>query len=487
MRCFPTKISGYFFTQIEAVQGHPRYRRAIRKGYDAARRFEQLIGSGGNKKTKVTVSPNGIVGGHPLGHHDWAIKRIAFFVETRFDFLTSLTPASIVSSTQWLHFAGPSSNAALQGLLTSGLRSVTILSGICLFSSKAMTTATKDVPIIDLQNGRCDSATLYELEYIARSAPAIADLAIASRPAAERTDYNNGDNAYQPPRICLDIPSFHYYQTIDDLLRSGRCGFAEALHWLCIIEQHHQQISHIFRGYLHVELLRREPSLKSCFISVTPGGERILSSIRGSLMKRTVLSVQQAIDDLGVHEPAWTRFMQFVPDAEKPKDFRSLGQMFYVYQVARHALGEESIQPELLISVEDSAERGVYSRAQKLLKRIRDSTCSASPVLLETYLCTRVFVDNNAHGSELYAHDPYPASVYERYNSESEKPLLGSSRTSLKRDCSSSQSDVSPDTDRTLLELDTLEVIERLYGERSATLLRELGAEVGLFDGLTQP
>ncbi|KAI4648540.1 uncharacterized protein J4E78_008603 [Alternaria triticimaculans] len=493
MRCFPTKINGYSSTQIEAVQGHPRYRRATRKGYDAARRFEQLIGSGGNKKNKVTISPNGIVGGHPLGHHDWATKRIAFFVETRFDFLTSLTPTSIVSSTQWLHFAGLSSNAALHGLLTSGLRSVTILSGICLFSSKVMTrtTVTKDVPIIDLQNGQCNGATLYELEYIARSAPAIADLAIASRPAAERTTHSNGDTTCQPSQICLDIPSFHYYQTIDDLLRSGRCTFAEALHWLYVIEQHHHQISHIFRGYLHVELMRRDPSIKAYAISVTPGGERILSSIRKSLMMRTLPSVQQAIDDLGVHEPAWTRFMQFVRDTEKPKDFRSLGQMFYVYQVVRHALGEasghEPTQPGLLISVEDSAERGVYSRAQKLLKRIRESTCSSSPVLLETYLCPRVFVDNNAHGSELYAHDPYPASVYERCNSESDKPLLGSSRSSLKRDCSSSQSDIVLEADPTLVELNNLDVIERLYGERSATLLRELGVEVGLFDGLTQP
>ncbi|KAI4680278.1 uncharacterized protein J4E84_007926 [Alternaria hordeiaustralica] len=492
MRCFPTKILGYFPAQVDGVRrdeipGHPRYKRAVRRGHETARGLGQLIGSAGNKKTKVTVTPNGIVGGYPLVYHEWATKRIAFFVETRFDFPSSLTPPSLVSSTQWLHFAGLSSKAALQGFLTSSLRSVTILSGICLFSGKAMTTATKDVPTINLQNEDCNGATLYELEYIARSAPAIADLAIASRPAAERTDHNDGDKVCQQPQICLDIPSFHYYQTIDDLLRSGRCSFAEALRWLCAIETHHHQISHIFRCYLRVELLRRDPSIKSCFISVTPGGERILSSIRESLVKRTLPSVRQAIDDLSVHEPAWTRFLQFVPDEEKPKDFRSLGQMFYVYQVVRHALGEESTQPDLLISVEDSAERGVYSRAQKLLKRIRESTCAATPVLLETYLCPRVFVDNNANGDELYSHDPYPGSVYEKYNSKDHGPVLGSSRTSPGLDCSSSRTDSALETDRTLLELDALEVIERLYGERSATLLRELGAEVGLFDVPMQP
>ncbi|KAI4604897.1 hypothetical protein J4E83_010945 [Alternaria metachromatica] len=483
MRCLPTKISGYFSTPVEGVRGdailgHPRYRRAVRRGHETARRFEQLIRSVGNKRAKITVSPIGIVGGYPQSYHEWATKRIAYFVETRFDFPTFLTPASIVSSMQWLHFAGPSSKAALQDLLTSGLRNVTILSGICLFSAKAMAMATKDVPIINLESGQCNGATLYELEYIARSAPAIADIAIASQPAAEQTAHINGHKAYQPLQICLDIPSFHYYQTVDDLLRSGRCEFAEALHWLRAIEEHHQQISHVFRGYLHVELLRRDPSIKPCAISVTPGGERILTTIRKSLMMRTLPSVQNAIDDLSAHEPAWTRFMQFVPDAEKPKDFRALGQMFYVYQVVRHALGEESAQSDLLISVEDSAERGVYSRAQKLLKRIRESTCAPSPVLLETYLCPRVFVDNNAHGSELYAHDPYPASVYEKCNSDRDKPLPGSSGTPSNRDCSSSRSDVAPDKDGTLLELDSLKVIERLYGERSAALLRELGKEL---------
>ncbi|KAI4605132.1 hypothetical protein J4E80_010717 [Alternaria sp. BMP 0032] len=492
MRCFPTKINGYFATQVDSIRGdgileHPRYKRAVRKGHETARRFEQLIGSVSNKKTKIIVSPNGIVGGYPQSYHDWATKRIAFFVETRFDFPNSPTPASIVSSAQWLHFAETSSKAALQGLLASGLRSVTILSGICLFSAKAMTAATKDVPILELQNGQCNGATLYELEYIARSATAIADLAIASRSPAERTDHRDGDKARQPPQICLDIPSFHYYQTIDDLLRSARCSFTEALHWLRTIETHHQQISHMFRGYLHVELLRREPSIKPCAISVTPRGERIFSSIRDSLMKRTLPSVQQVIDDLHVHEPAWTRFMQFVPDTEKPKDFRSLGQMFYVYQVVRHALGEEPTQPGLLISVEDSAERGVYSRAQKLLKRIRESTCATTPVLLETYLCPRVFVDNNANGAELYAHDPYPGSVYDAYDARSDTLILGNSRTHRKPHYSSRRSDVAPETDRMLLKLENLEVIEKLYGERSATLLRELGAEVGLFDVPMQP
>ncbi|KAI4923575.1 uncharacterized protein J4E92_007549 [Alternaria infectoria] len=482
MRCFPTKICGYFPTQVEGVQGHLRYRRAVRRGYETAERFEQLVGSIGNNRIKITVSPNGIVGGYPQAHHEWATNKIAFFVETRFDFPISITPTSIVSSTQWLQFAGPSPKAALQSLSTSGSRSVTILSGICLFSGKAMNTTTTDVPIINLESGQCNGATLYELEYIARSAPAIADLAIASRSAAQRTDHNDGDKVGQPPQICLDIPSFHYYQTIDDLLRSDRCEFTEALRWLGAIDEHHQQISHIFRGYLHVELLRRDPSLRSCAISVTPGGERILSTIRKSLMRRTLPSIQLAIDDLGVHEPAWSRFMQFVPDAEKPKDFRSLGQMFYVYQVVRHALSEESTQTDLLISVEDSAESGVYSRAQKLLKQIRESTCSKSPVLLETYLCPRVFVDNNANGAELYAHDPYPGSVYEECNARSDTPILNCSRRPIKPHCSSSQSDVALETDRALLKLDTLDVIAKLYGERSATPLRELCADVGLFD-----
>jgi hypothetical protein len=343
---------------------------------------------------------------------------------------------------------------------------------------------TQGEPTIGLQSLEYNRATLYELEYIARSAPAIADLAIASRPAVERADYDDGKQVYQAPQICLDVPSFHYYQHVDELLRSGRCGFDEALRSLRAIEKHHQQISHIFRGYLEDELLLRDPSAKACLISVTPGGAPILSSMCCSLQRRIHPSVEEAMDMLSVNEPAWTEFMQFVPAAEIPRDFRSLGYLFYVYQVVRHAFGNglkhEPTQPGLLISIDDSAERGVYSRAQKLLKGIRESKLSASPILLERYLCQRVFVDNNANGAELYFHDPHPGSVYEKYSSESEFLSSSSSNTSHGTDSSSSKGDIALETDPKPCKLDTLEVIEKLYGERSATLLRKLCSETGL-------
>jgi hypothetical protein len=190
------------------------------------------------------------------------------------------------------------------------------------------------------------------------------------------------------------------------------------------------------------------------------------------------------MDMLNVEEPAWTRFMQFVPDKERPKNFGSLGYLFHVYQVVRHAFGNgsehEPTQPGLLISIDDSAEWGVYSRAQKLLKGIRESTTSSSPVLLETYLCRRVFVGNNANGSELYFHDPYPRSVCECSNEESKSPSSRSPHTSLELDPSSNGGDIVLKTDPRLFELDPLNVIEKLYGERSATLLLKLCAETRL-------
>ena len=55
MRCFPTSISGYFATQVDGVLrdkilGHPRYKRAVRRGHETARRFQKLIGSVGKEE-----------------------------------------------------------------------------------------------------------------------------------------------------------------------------------------------------------------------------------------------------------------------------------------------------------------------------------------------------------------------------------------------------------------------------------------------------
>ena len=486
MQSFPTEIVGYFHVEVgafcgEGIQEHARYKKAVRRGYGMAKSFERLVGALGNKNTKIVISPNGLVGGCPRQYHAWATQRLAFFVKSTFEFPASLTQTNTVSSTQFLHFSDSLSQTAVQSFLdTAGPRHVTILSGICLSSSKTTTMAIKDESTGELQDSEYKRATLYELEYIARSVPAIADLAIAFRSSATSTDSDDCEKALQPAQICLDIPSFHYYQSFDDHLRSGCCGFDEVRQWLCAVEKHHDQISHVFRGYLRHELLRREPSAKASFISVTPGGQRVLSSIRESIESHTRPSVEKAVDILSMHEPAWARFMQFVPNKDRPHDFRSLGYLFYVYQVARHAFGggpEYKLErPGLLISVDDSAEQGIYSRAQKLLKKKREFTSSATPVLLETYLCPRVFVNHNASGSDLHSHDPYPGLLYERSHGSGNRSFSHTPNTSPKLHTSSSDGDLDPELDRR----GTWGVIDEVYGRRTATLLSDLCAQTGL-------
>lgn len=368
-----------------------------------AKSFERLIGSVGNRNIKTVVSPHGLVEGYPRQHHAWATERLAFFVETGFGFLASLTQRNTVSSTQFLQFPDSISQTALQSLLnTAGTRNVTIISGICWAPSKSTTTAIKNEPTGGLQGLKYKRATLYELDYIARSVPAIAYLAIAFGHVAASADRDDREIVHLPSHIYLDIPSFHYHQPIDDHLRSGRCGFDKVRQWLRAIETHHDQISHVFRGHLSHELQRREPSAKACSISVTPGGERVLASIRESIERNTRPSVEKAIDMVSMYELAWKRFMRFVPEKDRPHDFRSLGYLFYVYQMVRHAFcngsEDKSERPGLLISVDDSAEQEIYSQSQKLLKKIREYGSFALPVLLETYLSPRVFVNHNASG-----------------------------------------------------------------------------------------
>jgi hypothetical protein len=69
----------------------------------------------------------------------------------------------------------------------------------------------------------------------------------------------------------------------------------------------------------------------------------------------------------------------------------------------------QSNSRRLIINIDDSAERRIYSWSQEMLKKIRQSHCNMSnPTLVEVYLCRRVFVNGNKTRNRLYHQDPMP-------------------------------------------------------------------------------
>ncbi|MCJ1251488.1 hypothetical protein MMC30_008722 [Trapelia coarctata] len=187
----------------------------------------------------------------------------------------------------------------------------------------------------------------------------------------------------------------------------------------------------------------------------------------------------------------WRELYKLLPPKEKPQDFRALGYLFYVFQVVKPALMKSAIQSRrkstpvnitrstfnglsqpwscaeegsrprrFLISVDDGAERRIYSSAQKLLKKLRNSPDSKTyPNLVEMYLSRKVFINRNSAGSNLYLDDPTPESPatvrpYTRNDTNGGLPPLP--------------------------KLEPVDVVRHLYGSECASNLKRWFHEVGL-------
>ncbi|WAO93393.1 Hypothetical protein NCS54_01094000 [Fusarium falciforme] len=469
-------ISGFHYTRHEPSrphdgEGHPKYAKAVIRGSQVARKAAEIfndLGQGG--AASITITSSGLVGGPPCEGHALNVEGITFFVKTVFHFPSSLGKTGDKVSTQYLHFSSPTTQIVPQGLSDKrdkfGLQDLTIVSGVCLFSMKTILSSISKAQRIHVKKLQAGPA-LYEMEYIARSAPVIADLAaLLGANVRRKTHDDDLVVAHQGLNLRLDVPSFHYYQSVDDCLQSGSCTFQEALEWLNAVKKRHEQISHVFRGYINYELSKRCSSAEALNIKVSPGADLVCSIIRHSLEM----------------EPAWASFYRLVPEKERPHDFRSLGYLFYVFQVVRQALvGNEACghghgipskngdkPARLLISVDDGIERRVYSRAQKILKKMRASSEYPVPsTLLEVYLCRRVFIDGNEKGSNLYLDDPSPEPMGNTVNKSVYRTVDGYSDTFQ---CPHSKS----------LGMKSLAVVEKLYGVDTAAVLRQLCAEAGL-------
>ncbi|KAH8597687.1 hypothetical protein B0O99DRAFT_684403 [Bisporella sp. PMI_857] len=149
-------------------------------------------------------------------------------------------------------------------------------------------------------------------------------------------------------------------------------------------------------------------------IQVSPRDNLVSSSIREALLNGRRPSLGHVLQNLlDQGDRVWQDFYNLLLPKELPQNFRELGYLFYVFQIIRPALlgnlGGHPRPRRLLISVDDGAERRIYSRAQKLLKKIRQTPFSFSdPTLIEIYMSRSVFINKNQTGSNLYLHDPTP-------------------------------------------------------------------------------
>lgn len=461
-----------------------KYNKAVIKGRKVAVKVADLMNHGKTTyPVSLRVSGSGLVGGSPCEGHARLLEGITWFEKTQFDHKTLRTETNHPTTTHYLHFSTPLAQI-IPG--TEGrtqpmdiVQNITVISGMCLWTSKIIQSSIPRGQRIDIPRLQSAKVTLYEAEYLARAVPVIADLATVL----------SENNRYQqtPLSIRLDIPSFHYYHSLEERLRDGCCTFPEALQWMHAVQKRHHQLSRVFSRLVDHELCRRwgeTPHRRKLDIQVSRLAGLVYQLICDSLANGVLPDVDDTLRVLEAEDATWACFYALVPKNERATDFRGLSYLFYVYQVLRpgleepeHAaeMGHGDASTKLLISVDDAFERRIYSRSQKLLKKLRASlpASAAAPHLLEVYLCRRIFINSNEAGSNLYLDDPSP------------EPFLLRQRQGLAAEGKKQELVRAPGQDRhqwraETVKLDAFDVIVGLYGSYLAEVLKDLFAEVGL-------
>lgn len=496
-------------TDIRGVDS--RHTKAFSKGHKAAGQLADLFnnnknneGTGDPAPIPMRVTSSGLVKGSSADEEQGQNfhEAILWFEKTQFQFQAPTT-TGCWTSTHYLHFSNP-----LPPQNVSGIHDITLISGVCLFSRKLMSASIpKEGHSAHVQALEVPKPTLYEMEGIARAAPAIADMITMFDD--DGTDHSNGDSSLcrdgdgigsnRKLSLNLDVPSFHYYQAVDTRLRDGLCTFPEAIRWMDAVDKRHHQIICVFHRYIQHEIsrrprrrLRRQQQANSIQqITALPSVSLVCGIIRDSLQNERLPCLDHVLQMLTIHDPIWTGFYVLVPEKERPRDFRGLGYLFYVYQVVRPALvGQHNPSPQsqsqspsqsqsnpLIIGVDDIQERRIYIRAQKLLKQIRTRPeYSAKPHLLEMYTCKRVFINQNRDreqgNASLYCQDPSPGGM-----SLKERSLCRSNSTNGNgpghgHDCKNGGGEITV--------LNTFDVISELFGCHAGAVLKGLCVDVGL-------
>lgn len=306
---------------------------------------------------------------------------------------------------------------------------VSIVSGVCLFNARLleMSVTCPRTGGVDFDLLKNSMPTYNELDYIARASSAIAD--IAAMNILRACEQGSG----QRLEIKLDVPSWHYFHTVATKFASKQCSTNEVLQWMNTIDQRHDQIGHTFVEAIRDGLEQRGILDSTSYgISITPRTSTAAVLIRTAIEHEEIPSLHSILAALDSEEDGcWKRFYEMIPTKERPSNLDQLGYLFYVYEAIRLSLveGPTLVPPEsgkttkanlskkalkqrkprrLIISVDDSAERRIYSRAQRILSKIRQSSEKPETYLVESYVCRRFLINGNEDRARLGRLDPLP-------------------------------------------------------------------------------
>ncbi|KAF1847420.1 uncharacterized protein K460DRAFT_257641, partial [Cucurbitaria berberidis CBS 394.84] len=405
--------------------------------------------------------------------HSWNL-----FFAIDFHFPNPRFPDQGLKSTQYLQTSSPTIkfDDRLSIEANSGtFDNIDIISGVCLFNGYLLKSSicNPESGKFDVEILRQARPTFHELEYISRSSTAIADI------VGVLVSTSQVQGVQTPVSIGLDVPSFHYYHSAITAFDNGICTAEEALQWCEAVDLRHDQISHVFTAAVHHQLRRRGIEDSKYSIRVSTKATHMAFSLKSALRDRKIASFDLVLRILDTEDTGfWRSFYQLIPVKERPKDLSELGYLFYVFMVVKLALtGRSSIESisapkvrvdcsrqastetskprRLIVSIDDPAERRIYSKSQDLLRILRQSSGSPTDsALVEVYMCRRFFVNGNRTRARLYHHDTIPALP----------------RLSYFPECSICQNK----------QVEPLDVVCQLYGVEFAKNIQSWFSEAGL-------
>ncbi|GFG06817.1 hypothetical protein IFM61392_04539 [Aspergillus lentulus] len=279
--------------------------------------------------------------------------------------------------------------------------SVTVLTGMCLFTRKVLDESVSD-GFLDTRRLLGMPPTLYEVEKIAGLSSAIADIA-----ALVFSKYDG--KCHVPLNIVLDLPTWHYYESIEDRLQHRGYRPSEVMDWTEAIMLRSQQLAGVLKRAVLHELDRRGvPSTRRLYdIQISPGSSLVDDAFREALKYDKSPCLDDILETLSSSQDgSWRQFYSLLPDREKPHSIKDLSYLFYVFQVAR---------PALLAGIrsgkQPSPTESAYKDSTRSGERHRPASgrrCGRKEDQMPLYTPRRVFIDGNRKGERLYWNDPSP-------------------------------------------------------------------------------
>ncbi|KAJ9490144.1 hypothetical protein VN97_g3149 [Penicillium thymicola] len=394
-------------------------------------------------RARLRLCEEAILVGAPRGTATRTREGIASYDKMEFLFPESRQRKSI----QMLHVSCPSlqPGATLLDSHSGSVHdSITILSGMCLFTRKILNSTTTN-GCLDGQKLRHMSPTLYEMECIARLSAIIADVTTL-------TQSNFGEDNHPAVNI------------------SDACSLEEAIDWTEAIKLRRQQLASVLKKAVWHELGQRQVAHKSTLKAIQISPE---STVVDELIKETLqLSGRNSIRCSGTATnhtlseiSGFSMYFKFrpallkaIPCQEAPSCKAPACEQPNLRRGQRQCLP----QLPLIISLDDRAERKIYSQAHSLLLRLsRSSNQLVNPTLVQLYMLRRVYIDGNKDGQRLYWHDPSPVL-----------PLLEGTKEQQRRD--------ARNHDHHRRELQQTDILTELYGRECSANIQGWFKEAGL-------